>query len=73
MSSLHVMIVVMMYGGEGGKGNKKVRQVTCPDCGMIYAALLQQIKFFGAADSRPAIVDPQLGVNVLSVGANGVE
>jgi hypothetical protein len=72
MSSLHVMIEVMMYGGEGGEGTKKVRQVTCQDCGMIYAVLLQQIQFFGTADSRPAIVDPQLGVNVLGVGTHGI-
>ena len=40
---------------------------------MIDAVLLQQIEFFGAADGRPAIVHPQLGVNVMGVGTQGVQ
>ena len=35
--------------------------------------LLQQIEFFSAADGRPTIVHPQLGVNVLGVGTHGVQ
>jgi len=34
---------------------------------------LEQIEFLGSADSRPAIIDPQIGVNVFGVGAKGVE
>ena len=55
---------------------KKVRQVTqnpCQDRGFINEVLLQQIEFFGAADGSPAIVNPQLGVNVLGVGTHGAQ
>ncbi len=55
---------------------KKVRQVTqnpCQDRGFINEVLLQQIEFFGAADGSPAIVHPQLGVNVLGVGTHGAQ
>ena len=33
---------------------------------------LEQIEFFGPADSRPAIIDPQFVENVFGVGAKGV-
>ena len=35
--------------------------------------LLKQIEFFGPADGSPAIVHPQLGVNVLGVGTHGAQ
>ena len=47
------------------------RRGRCPE--MIYGWILKQIEFFGAADGSPAIVDPQLGVNVLGVGPHGAQ
>ena len=55
---------------------RRVRQVTqnpCQDRGSIDAWLLQQIEFFGAADGSPAVVYPQLGVDVLGVGSYGAQ
>ena len=48
-------------------------QNPCQDRGFINGVLLQQIEFFGAADGSPAVVHPQLGVNVLGVGTHGVQ
>jgi hypothetical protein len=66
----------MIYGSGDVRKIKKVRQVTqnpCQDRGLIEAGLLQQIEFFGAADGSPAVVHPQLGVNILGVGPHGVQ
>lgn len=37
------------------------------------AYLLKQIEFLSAADGRPAVVHPQLFVNVIGMGAQSVE
>jgi hypothetical protein len=41
--------------------------------GFVQFCFLEQIEFFCAADSRPAIIHPQLIENVFGVGAQGVQ
>lgn len=70
-----MMMEVMIYRVEDCEGNKKNQQVVftaCWFCGLRFKQLLQQIEFFGAADGSPAVVHPQLGVNILGMGAYGV-
>ncbi len=38
-----------------------------------FLSQLEQIKFLGSVDSRPACFDPQLIENAFGVGAKGVE
>ena len=54
------------------KKNQQAAQNTCWFYGYRFKELLQQIEFFGAADGSPAVVYPQLGVNILGMGAHGV-
>ena len=67
------MMEVMIYRVEDCEGNKKEPAggfycllVLC----VSFKGLLQQIEFFGAADGSPAIIHPQLSVNVLGVGTH---
>jgi len=69
------MIEIMIYGSgdcEGNKKNQQAAQSTCSFVGFRFEGSLQQMELFGAADGSPAVVHPQLGVNVLGVGPHGV-
>lgn len=69
------MMEVMIYSVEDCEGYKKEPAGGFTACwfrGLRFKELLQQIEFFGAADGSPAVVYPQLGVNILGMGAHGV-
>ena len=46
---------------------------TCRGRSWSFLGQLEQIKFLGLADSRPAIINPQFVENVFGVGVKGVE
>ena len=48
-------------------------EATCRGRGWGFWYQLEQIEFLGAADSRPAIIDPQFVENVFGVGAKSVK
>ena len=44
-----------------------------PGLRVVFAGALEQIELLSPADGCPAVVHPELGVNVLGVGAQGVQ
>src|SRR5579859_598659 len=71
LSSPHAVIEVVI---EGGKQKCPSRWLVTPaGAGRGNTGQLEQIEFLGAADGRPAVVDPQFVEYVFGVGAHGVE
>ncbi len=69
------MMEVMIYGSGIVRETKKESAgvlVACWFFGFRFKGFLQQIEFFGTVDGRPAVVHPQLAVNVLGMGPYGV-
>ena len=70
-SSPHDVIDVVINGGKQKAPAGGLRHLS--GLGLVISGQLEQIEFFSAADSRPAVVDPQFVENVFGVGAQGVE
>jgi hypothetical protein len=75
MSSPHGVIEVVILRRDAVRQIIKPRQEArqCARAGLVFACSLQEIEFLSAADGRPAVVHPELAVDVLGVGTHGVQ
>jgi len=70
-SSPHDVIDVVIYFGKQKTPAGDLWHLPGSELGFL--GQLEQMEFLGAADSRPAVVDPQFVENIFGVGAKGVE
>jgi hypothetical protein len=70
-SSPHDVIGVVIVGEKQKAPADGLR--TPAGSGLVISGQLEEIEFLGAADGRPAVVDPQFVEDAFGVGAQGVE